>query len=743
MDFFYFAVVVLIILAVADLVVGVSNDAVNFLNSSIGSRVAPRFVIMTIASLGIIVGVTFSSGMMEVARKGIFHPNFFTMPELMVIFLAVMITDILLLDHFNTYGMPTSTTVSIIFELLGAAVAVSFLKLTQAGQDISGLGQYINTGKVLAIISGILLSVAVAFICGSVIQLFSRLLFTFKYQKRMKYFGSVWGGLALTMILYFVLIKGAKGSSIINPETAAWIQTHTATIMLSCLIATTAILQIIISFTRIDILKIIVLSGTFALAMAFAANDLVNFIGVPLAGFYSYRIASESADPLNASMEALLAPINTNTLILLAAGIVMVATLWISRKSRTVTETEVSLSRQDEGFERFESTGISRITVRFFSGLIDIVKLTIPPSFRKKISARLETIEADTVEKNPVAPPFDLIRASVNLMVASALISLGTAYKLPLSTTYVTFMVAMGSSLSDRAWGLDSAVFRVTGVYTVIAGWFFTAFAAFTVSMVFAAIMFYSLIPGFIIILLLSLFIIWKNHQKHSERVKEKEGVDVFNLKKITDSNYAIGCTFDHNGIFLGQIGASVTECIDSLSRQDLAKLRSLTRDKKKFQLWANVITANVFKTLRFLNKEETLKSLNYAQIITMLQDIAEAHRDIVMRSYTHVRNHHKPLLDEQIAELNQLKDILSNLLESVSEMLIKKHYTDENAYSDIQRKLKALFKEFDKNQIKRIQNNESKTRLSMLFYGIMGNMQKISDHTLNLIRIYNITFTR
>ncbi len=436
-------------LALSDLIVGVSNDAVNFLNSSIGSRVAPRHVIMIIASLGMLAGVTFSSGMMEVARKGIFNPQFFTMPELMTVFLAVMLTDILLLDLYNTFGLPTSTTVSIVFELLGAAVAVSLLKLYEMGDSFARVVEYINTGKALAIIFGILLSVVVAFVVGAVIQFISRIIFTFDYERRLRRYGAVWGGAGLASITYFILIKGAKGASFITPETLSWIKCHTSLILLGSFLVSALFLQILLSFTRVNILKLIVLVGTFALAMAFAANDLVNFIGVPLAGLSAYQEASATADPLTATMEALRQPVHGNTLILLFAGVVMVITLWISRKARSVTATTVQLGRQEEGFERFESTVLSQTIVRLVSALFDTIGRLFPNHGfgGRSIAASTDPTHRPTPAADGAVPSFDLIRAAVNLIVASALISLATSFKLPLSTTYVTFMVAMGASL--------------------------------------------------------------------------------------------------------------------------------------------------------------------------------------------------------------------------------------------------------------------------------------------------------
>jgi phosphate/sulfate permease len=369
MEIYFAAILLLALLAVSDLVVGVSNDAVNFLNSSIGSKVAPRYIIMIIASLGMLAGVLFSRGMMGVARKGIFQPKLFNMPELIVIFLAVMLTDILLLDFYNTFGLPTSTTVSIVFELLGAAVMVSLIKISRASESFSALVDYINTGKALAIISGILLSVVVAFLCGAVIQFISRLVFTFDFRKRLKRCGAIWGGMAFSIIIYFILIKGARGSTFITSEALSWIKAHTGLILLFSFILWAAIFQVIMLFTRVNILKPIVLVGTFALAMAFAANDLVNFIGVPLAGMNSYKVVQAASEPLTTPMTALQEAAPSDTLLLLLAGVIMVITLWISRKARSVIATEINLGRQEEGMERFESSPLSQAVVRMVSAI--------------------------------------------------------------------------------------------------------------------------------------------------------------------------------------------------------------------------------------------------------------------------------------------------------------------------------------------------------------------------------------
>jgi phosphate/sulfate permease len=744
MEIYFAAIVILAVLAVSDLVVGVSNDAVNFLNSAIGSRVAPRHIVMIIASLGMLAGVLFSKGMMEVARKGIFHPEFFTMPELMIIFLAVMLTDVLLLDLYNTFGLPTSTTVSIVFELLGAAVAVSLIKVSRASEGFASLVKYINTAKALAIISGILLSVVVAFICGAVIQFLSRLLFTFDFAKRLKRYGAIWGGLALASITYFILIKGAKGSAVITPGTQVWLQTNAGLILFFIFLICAVILQLLMWFSRVNILKPIVLIGTFALAMAFAANDLVNFIGVPLAGLSSYQAAGASSNPLTTTMHALQKATPSHTLLLLTAGIIMAITLWISRKARTVTYTEINLGRQEEGHERFGSSPLSRTVVRMVTSLGQAVGKLIPSPIKKKLNGRFDMTHHEVdikVSMNSDKPAFDLVRASVNLMVASALISFATSMKLPLSTTYVTFMVAMGTSFSDRAWDRDSAVFRITGVLAVIGGWFLTALMAFTVSAAFAFAIYYLKAPAVILILGLAVFFVIRTHYMHKNREKETSEYEVFNLKKVKDGNYAVETTFKHVGIYLQEVAKNLNLAYEGLAAQNRQILKSVRKETKKIQTWANIIVANVFKTLRLLEQEKVTSTHEYAQSISVLQEIAECHRDSIMRAYDHINNHHKGLLPVQLEELKKVKNCILNLLEKTSDALMKKQIPDFESINRDKQKLNRMIAEFDKNQVKRIQDNTSKTRLSILFYGFTRDSKIIADQTFNLLKIFQESF--
>lgn len=738
MDSFQVAILILFGLAISDLIVGVSNDAVNFLNSSIGSRVAPRHWIMIIASLGILAGVTFSSGMMEVARKGIFHPQFFTMPELMIMFLAVMLTDIILLDLYNTFGLPTSTTVSIVFELLGAAVAVSVMKVIEAGQGLSTVIEYINTAKALAIISGILLSVVVAFAAGALVQYVSRMIFTFDFQKRISRYGALWGGLALSSIIYFILIKGSKGASFITPETLAWIKGHTWLILGISFGACSAVLQLMILVTRINILKVIVLVGTFALAMAFAANDLVNFIGVPLAGLNAYIVAGESSNMLEGSMEALSQPVRSNTTYLLIAGAIMMVTLWVSRKARTVTQTSLNLGRQDEGLERFEATALSQTIVRIMASFFESVSKVVPSGVRKRVSRRFERSEFRPAPgADGTVPSFDLVRASVNLMVAATLISFATSLKLPLSTTYVTFMVAMGTSLSDQAWGRESAVFRVTGVLTVIGGWFFTAFMAFSVSSIFAVIIFFGREWSVIAILAIAIFLILRNRRLHRSREKDDLAIEVFNLKKIKDSSRAINISFEHTGVFLQEVRRALAGGFEGLFIQDLHKLRSARKRQKKIQQWTNIIIANVFKVLRLLSREEVENTQQYAETISTLQRIADSQRDLVMRAHMHVANNHSGLLETQIAELSKVRTCILDLLDKTSAAFLKREPPDLDFIGKSNKELEMLINEFDQNQIMRIQDNTSKTRLSILFYAFMWNSQRIANQLQILMNVF------
>lgn len=727
------------VLAASDLMVGVANDAVNFLNSAVGSKVAPRHIIMIVASLGILVGTIFSSGIMEVARKGIFNPQMFYFQEVMIIFVAVMLTDVLLLDVFNTFGLPTSTTVSLVFELTGAAVAVSILKLAESGQDASAFITFINTSQLIVIVSGILLSIAIAFSMGAIFQFITRLIFTFDLNATIKKYGAIWGGIALTFIAYFLLIKGLKGISFLTDETIDWVKDHTEFILFANFAFWTIVFQFLLWFTKVNILKPVVLAGTFSLALAFAANDLVNFIGVPLAGLASYEIASGSSNPFEVLMEGLRAPVKTNVLFLLGAGVIMVVTLWISKKARSVTKTEVQLGRQTEGFERFESSAISRAIVRANINLSKNYKKIVPDFIRYKINQRFREIQPDLGDKN--APAFDLLRASVNLMVASVIISFATSLKLPLSTTYVTFMVAMGTSLSDKAWGRESAVYRVNGVLTVIVGWFLTAFIAFTVSGIVATVIFFGEIYGIVLLLVLAAYFLYRTHFIHKERAADEEEMEKIYYSTVSNGLDGTVSGFSATSDYLNSIIDVIELSLDGLWQENRVLLSQAVKNSKKINKKARIITANMFRTIKTLAPEELIKDKKYGRIINGIQEIALNAKAVAQSSFEHIDNNHtRPYQDEYDA-LKQLVEFLRKEIKEAQEILTSK---DFSKYEDLKftvQHFKEVVDNFDLTQLSRIKKDESSLRNSLLFLRISGYLENIAIHVQSLLNSMKKTY--
>lgn len=723
-------------LAISDLIVGVSNDAVNFLNSAFGSKAAPRWTILIIASLGILVGATFSSGMMEVARKGIFHPDQFYFAEIMIIFVAVMLTDIILLDFYNTIGLPTSTTVSIVFELLGAAVAVALVKIMNSDQTLSDLGSYINSAKALAIITGILLSVVIAFSAGALVQYITRIIFTYKYDKRFKYFGAIFGGFAITAITYFILIKGAKGSSFISKEILVWIKSNTLTIIASCFVGWTLILQLLVWLVRLNILKVIVLVGTFALAMAFAGNDLVNFIGVPLAGFKSFQafVASGSGDPYGFTMEMLTRKVQTETYLLLIAGLVMIVTLWFSKKARSVTETELSLSNQNEGDERFGSSFFGRLIVRRSLSANSRLRSILPESIQRSIDRSfIQPAVIANVDKKDI-PAFDMIRASVNLTVASILIAIGTSLKLPLSTTYVTFMVAMGTSLADRAWGRDSAVYRITGVITVIGGWFFTAFSAFTAAFIFANLI--NWFGGYAIfgLLALAIFLVVRSHILHKRKIEISETGD--NDSLIIKGDVAEQCTYAVSTL-TAKIPGIFGKMITGLAYEDRIKLKECSKKVNKLNAEVKKIKNQVPDMVKILREDSVYSGAFYVQLIDYLREMAHATSFIVEPVYEYIDNNHKAFESEQIEELNIIQAKLSGFLTHINKIINDRNYVSVNIDSVLeeQEDLLKSVKKFRKEQIKRIKAEKVGTRNSVLFLGVLNETKNLALYAGNLLK--------
>ena len=738
--FYLVLIVVLFVLAISDLVVGVSNDAVNFLNSAVGAKAAAFKTIMFVAALGVLVGATFSSGMMEVARKGIFHPEYFYFSEIILLFLAVMVTDVILLDTFNTFGMPTSTTVSIVFELLGAAVAISTIKIF-TNPDALPLYEYINSAKALAIISGILLSVVIAFTCGIIAQYLSRLLFSFDYEKRMRQYGAIWGGLGIMAITYFMLIKGAKGASFMSKDLVSSIADNTFLIMGVSFIGWTIILYILNRGFKVSILKVLVLIGTFALAMAFAGNDLVNFIGVPLAGYNSYQLYVDSgAGAGSFLMDGLAGKVPTPTLLLLIAGIIMVITLYTSSKAKSVVKTSLDLGRQDEGYERFSSFLLSRSIVRNFARTATFVNNALPQRLTNSVNKQFDQkpFEERIASLGKEAPSFDMIRASVTLVVASILIAIGTNLKLPLSTTYVTFMVFMGTSLADGAWGRESAVYRVSGVLSVIGGWFFTAFSAFVVAFIMAIIFHYGGMIAIGIVLIIAAIIIYRAHRYHNKRVEEQLAFEKSIEEGVLTKEKLIGLCIKQIKAFFNHFHAQIDVSLKGLRDEDLT---IVNKAHQSFKPVINRITRlkNISSNaLDRIPEHELEVGHLYILVIDYLHEMAKQSMSIIESNLYHIDNNHKPLLEDQVDDLLSMHDMLGERFESIVEVY-------ENEDLDLAQKLYShvdsfvrLIRNVRKKQIKRIKKHEVGTRNSILYLSHMTDLRNLGLFSNRIVRVFD-----
>lgn len=724
---FTVSLIVLGVLAISDLVVGVSNDAVNFLNSAIGSKVAPRRVIIMVASIGILLGSMFSSGMMEVARSGVFHPGMFTFADIMMLFLAVMFTDVILLDFFNTFGLPTSTTVSLVFGLLGSSVGVACMKIWSDPLANQHLVAYINSGKALAIISGILLSVVIAFACGSVVMYITRFIFTFTYKKRFRRYGAVWCGIALTAISYFAVIKGLKDSSILPAEIMKTITQNTPLITLFTFLFWTVTMYLLQHLTKFKILRFTVLSGTFALALAFAGNDLVNFIGIFMAGFDSYNIASVSGD-MQMLMGDLTKPVTAQVWILAIAGTIMVLTLWFSKKAWSVTETELNLSRKDAGMERFGSSPISRAIVRIAVSFNKKINAVVPEKAQKYIRERFAEPEYVVEDENRAS--FDLLRATVNLTTAALLISLATSFKLPLSTTYVTFMVAMGSSLSDRAWGRESAVYRITGVLTVISGWFLTAFIAFTVSFTIALTLMYGGTLAIIGMILVAVFMVYQNNIIHRRR-EEKS-----NKGKSSERDLSVveRCTTELF-ITLEKVNEIYNQTLTGLYNEDRKLLRQMVKESEDMYNTAHERKYEVNNILLSLKDDYIKTGHYYVQVVDYVNEVAKALLHITRPSYQHIDNNHSGFSQEQVDDLKRVNEKVNHITTLMTEIL------KTNDYSNLQETMvlrDSLFEDIaiiTKNQIHRIKDGSTSTRSSMLYLDILTETKTMVLQLRNLLK--------
>lgn len=736
----------LIALAILDLYVGVANDAVNFTNSAIGSKVASFRVIMLVAGFGMLLGVIYSGGMMEIARKGIFNPGFFTLNEVLVIFLAAMVADVILLDFYNTYGLPTSTTVSMISNLLGAAIGVTFYKLVMTGLPISDMSEYINVAKVTSIFGSIILSIVFAFIFGFVAQFLARLIFSFNYSKRLKYFGGVWGAFATTFMLYFVFIKGLKYASFITPEVLTFINHNLVFILFGLFIGLSVLFQLILSITKYNILKFVVLFGTFALAMSFASNDLVNFIGVPIAGLDAYTIAMKSANPESMLMGDLgHHDISTPFYYLLIAGIIMFVSLIVSKKARSVTKTEVSLGRQGEGFERFQSNALARGIVAIALNITAFIEKITPTSIKNYVKKQFDINQFQAeIDENGERSSFDIIRASVILAISSGLISLGTSLKLPLSTTYITFITAMAAALPDKAWGRESAVYRVSGVITVIGGWLVTAVMAVIFSSIISFAIIYTDTVGIIISMIALGLIFWKNAVLHKERTEKEEKSEkayVFQDQKLDSSYYKelINQIANYVNVSFNLIALS----LDRLVNNDAIKLRKLRAEARDVSREVSILSINIINMLR-VPDERMNEFMNFStKIMSSLQQLADKVQLLTEQNYYYIANSHTFLSEGQINEIKSITEYLTQLSNNILNVINR---VEDYKEADIELKIEEFKKKIEhlnKLQVERVKHSPKPIKRNLLYFTILSDLDLIADNSQNLYRALRKVFKK
>ena len=730
----------LALLAVADLVVGVSNDAVNFLNSAIGSKAISFKKIMIIASLGVFIGAVFSSGMMEVARKGIFEPSKFYFDEIMFIFMAVMIGDILLLDFFNTLGMPTSTTVSIVFNLLGAAVVMALIKIGMSDTETAAdLVNYINTEKAKQIISGILLSVVISFTVGMLVQWISRLVFSFQYEKKVKNFGFVFAGICLTAIGYFIFFKGLKGTPFYG-DIKDFLAQNSFLVIGLMLAFWTLLMFIIDKVFKINVLIIVIGVGTFGLALAFAGNDLVNFIGVPMAAYHSYEAWSVSGIPASEfSMEILSEKVPTEPGLLFIAGAIMVVTLAFSKKARTVADTSIDLSRQGDGSERFQPNILSRSIVKGSTKLVSVISTILPAAVQTKITNSFQTPAIEiSEEKAKALPAFDMIRASINLAVAGILISIATSMKLPLSTTYVTFMVAMGTSLADRAWGRESAVYRVAGVVNVIGGWFFTAFSAFTLAGILTYIIYMGRGAAVAILLLFAGVLVVRNYLSHKKKANAQS--DHSSLKKSASQTVQgiIEESADNVAKSIYRTTSIFNGVVDGLSNQDTGALKKMRKRVGKFEDEVESLRNHLFYFIKNLDETSVRGSNFYIMVLANLTDVVQSLEFIAKKSFKHIDNNHKPLSKSQISDLNEIQTTFDGMLVSVEQAFTSKSFGDLSTCLDQEDAILALISDKIDAQIARTRKEEVSPKNTTLYFNLLLETKDLVKAVMRLVEEYH-----
>ena len=738
METIYLCIIIfLFVLAVFDLIVGVSNDAVNFLNSAVGAKAASFKTILFIAGIGIFIGASLSNGMMDIARHGIYQPEHFYFAEIMCILLAVMLTDVVLLDVFNSMGMPTSTTVSLVFELLGGTFALSLIKVRNS--DTLGLGDLINTDKALSVIMAIFVSVAIAFFFGMLVQWLARVIFTFNYTKKMKYSIALFGGVAATSIIYFMLIKGLKDSSFMTPENKQWIQDNTW-MLISVFFVFFTILMQILHWLKINVFKVVVLMGTFALALAFAGNDLVNFIGVPLAGFSSFMdfTANGNGNPDGFLMTSLLGPAKTPWYFLIGAGAIMVYALCTSKKAHAVIKTSVDLSRQDEGEETFGSTPIARTIVRFSMTLANGISRITPDSTKKWLDTRFRKDEAIIADGGA----FDLVRASVNLVLAGLLIALGTSLKLPLSTTYVTFMVAMGTSLADRAWGRDSAVFRITGVLSVIGGWFITAGAAFTICFFVALIIHFGGTVAILALIGLAVFMLIRSQVMYKKRKEKEKGNETLKqLMKSTDNNEVIELLRKHTREELVKIMEFTEEnferTVTSFLHENLRGLRrAMGSVKFEKQLIKQMKRTGTLAMCRLDNNTVLEKGLYYYQGNDFASELVYSISRLCEPCLEHIDNNFNPLDAIQKGEFSDVSEDITYLIQQCRKKMENNEYNDMEEEVRRANDLNGQLSLLKRKELQRIQSQAGSIRVSMVYLTMVQEAQNVVTYTINLMKV-------
>jgi phosphate/sulfate permease/uncharacterized coiled-coil protein SlyX len=744
METLYISLIVLLfVLAIADLVVGVSNDAVNFLNSAIGSKAVPMRTILIVAGLGILAGAVFSSGLMEVARKGIFNPELFFFDEIIIIFLAVLITDILLLDFFNSLGIPTSTTVSVVFELLGAAVVISLLKLYETDEGFASLGQFINVQKASEISLGILISVFLAFIVGALVQFVSRLIFSFDYQRKLKYIGGLYGGISLSAITYFILLKGTNSITFLNQNIVEQVLENKIWILSISFLFWTLMSQLLIQVFKCHILKVIVVIGTFALALAFAGNDLVNFIGVSIAAWQSFILWQEAflasgILPSEFLMDGLSGEVQTPVYLLVTAGAIMVVTLWFSSKAQYVVQTGVNLGRQGEGQERFQPNALSRTVVRYSVFVGQTFSQVLSEPVQEKINSRFSYPEKALGYKKGVAKPaFDLLRASVNLVLASILISMATNYTLPLSTTYVTFMVAMGTSFGDRAWGRESAVYRVAGVFNVIGSWIATAAIAFTAAGLLSLIIWFGSYYAIGGLVLLAFFSILRSAIRHSRRVKYEREHKKFNKTDIITINEITKESSDNIVKVISGVNELLLDVVNNLGYHDLSRLKKSLKTQEELELVIDELKDNIFYYIKSLEDTNVEASKFYVLTLDYLQDMVQSLSYITRSSHTHVSNNHKNLKFSQIRDLKSVQGDLDQVYGELIKAFQSSEFDSIEQLITNEKKVLDKISDLLQKQIDRIRDTENSPKNSKLYFGILLETKNLTKTSIALLELF------